>query len=173
MSRPGEPPTGGRTAPRPETFDELAFLHSVVEPKPPAPVGGAPRAPGEPSTRPPVVPPSTAAAAAPPPPRPAIQPADGAQATAPAPAKPAPPPPPPPPRPAVTPPDAAIITTTLPPTGKPESPRRGVMDSESVPVFLRDVPSEQVKTLKCAECGTMNYPTEWYCERCGGELAAM
>jgi hypothetical protein len=35
------------------------------------------------------------------------------------------------------------------------------------------VPTEQVKTLKCSECGSMNYPTEWYCERCGGELAAM
>jgi hypothetical protein len=45
--------------------------------------------------------------------------------------------------------------------------------SGSVPVFLRDVPTEQVKTLKCSECGSMNYPTEWYCERCGGELAAM
>jgi hypothetical protein len=29
------------------------------------------------------------------------------------------------------------------------------------------------KTLKCPECGTANYPTEWYCERCGGELATM
>jgi hypothetical protein len=43
----------------------------------------------------------------------------------------------------------------------------------SIPAFLRDVPTEQIKTLKCQECGTMNYPTEWYCERCGGELAAM
>jgi hypothetical protein len=33
--------------------------------------------------------------------------------------------------------------------------------------------SQAVKTLKCAECGSMNYPTEWYCERCGGELAAL
>lgn len=33
--------------------------------------------------------------------------------------------------------------------------------------------SPQVKTLRCQECGTMNYPTEWYCERCGGELAAL
>ncbi|MEO7360948.1 MAG: Ran-binding zinc finger domain-containing protein, partial [Gemmatimonadaceae bacterium] len=31
--------------------------------------------------------------------------------------------------------------------------------------------SEQAKTLRCTECGTMNFPTEWYCERCGGELA--
>lgn len=43
----------------------------------------------------------------------------------------------------------------------------------SVASFLKDVPSEQVKTLKCQECGTMNFPTEWYCERCGGELASM
>lgn len=29
------------------------------------------------------------------------------------------------------------------------------------------------KTLKCGECGTFNRPTEWYCERCGAELAAV
>lgn len=45
--------------------------------------------------------------------------------------------------------------------------------SRNTPPFLKDMPTEQVKTLKCQECGTMNYPTEWYCERCGGELAAM
>ena len=28
------------------------------------------------------------------------------------------------------------------------------------------------KSLRCLACGTMNIPTEWYCERCGGELAA-
>ncbi|MDQ3516682.1 MAG: hypothetical protein M3403_07940, partial [Gemmatimonadota bacterium] len=27
---------------------------------------------------------------------------------------------------------------------------------------------ENEKTLKCGECGAMNYPTEWYCESCGG-----
>jgi hypothetical protein len=32
--------------------------------------------------------------------------------------------------------------------------------------------TEPQKTLRCTECGTMNFPTEWYCERCGGELAA-
>ena len=31
----------------------------------------------------------------------------------------------------------------------------------------------QEKTLRCQDCGAMNYPTEWYCERCGGELAAL
>ncbi|MEO6330984.1 MAG: hypothetical protein ABIV11_00365 [Gemmatimonadaceae bacterium] len=32
---------------------------------------------------------------------------------------------------------------------------------------------ENEKTLKCGECGAMNYPTEWYCESCGGELSAL
>ena len=32
--------------------------------------------------------------------------------------------------------------------------------------------AEVVKSLKCNECGSMNHPTEWYCEKCGGELAA-
>jgi hypothetical protein len=29
------------------------------------------------------------------------------------------------------------------------------------------------RTLKCGECGSLNRPTEWYCERCGAELAAV
>jgi hypothetical protein len=49
----------------------------------------------------------------------------------------------------------------------------GSISPGNMPSFLKDMPTEQVKTLKCQECGTMNYPTEWYCERCGGELAAM
>lgn len=32
---------------------------------------------------------------------------------------------------------------------------------------------EPAKTLKCRECGTMNTATEWYCENCGAELAAL
>jgi hypothetical protein len=33
--------------------------------------------------------------------------------------------------------------------------------------------SKAAKSLKCSECGTLNLPTEWYCERCGAELAAL
>jgi hypothetical protein len=29
------------------------------------------------------------------------------------------------------------------------------------------------KTVKCKDCGTMNLPTEWYCEKCGAELSAL
>ena len=42
------------------------------------------------------------------------------------------------------------------------------------PIVLRPSGAiEQPKTLKCGECGAMNYPTEWYCERCGAELASL
>ncbi len=34
-----------------------------------------------------------------------------------------------------------------------------------------DAKKDTDKTLKCPECGAMNYATEWYCERCGGELS--
>ena len=37
----------------------------------------------------------------------------------------------------------------------------------------RDSSADGVKSLKCGECGAMNYPTEWYCERCGAELASL
>jgi hypothetical protein len=29
------------------------------------------------------------------------------------------------------------------------------------------------RTLKCGECGALNLPTEWYCDRCGAELASL
>jgi len=42
------------------------------------------------------------------------------------------------------------------------------------PIVLRQAGTlEHAKTLKCNECGAMNYPTEWYCERCGAELATL
>jgi hypothetical protein len=44
----------------------------------------------------------------------------------------------------------------------------------NTPIKLRSSGQlEPQKTLKCAECGSMNFPTEWYCERCGAELAAL
>ena len=44
----------------------------------------------------------------------------------------------------------------------------------NTPIVLRASGAiSQAKTLKCTECGAMNYPTEWYCERCGAELAAL
>jgi hypothetical protein len=48
------------------------------------------------------------------------------------------------------------------PTATPAEPMSGVAAG-----------APQEKTLRCPDCGAMNYATEWYCERCGGELAAM
>jgi len=55
----------------------------------------------------------------------------------------------------------------------------GVAAAASVPSQTRTPPPvpaasadrDTDKTLKCPECGAMNYATEWYCERCGGELS--
>ena len=60
-------------------------------------------------------------------------------------------------------------------TSTPPSTTTAVATPPSVPKSggANDPRSEQHKTLKCPECGAANYPTEWYCERCGGELATM
>ena len=65
------------------------------------------------------------------------------------------------------------VLTSTPLVEKEGHESNSTLTPGSIPAFLKDVPTEQIKTLKCQECGTMNYPTEWYCERCGGELAAM
>ncbi len=45
--------------------------------------------------------------------------------------------------------------------------------ASSAPVAPIAAAVDSAKTLRCSECGTMNYATEWYCERCGGELAVI
>jgi hypothetical protein len=45
--------------------------------------------------------------------------------------------------------------------------------SGNIPIVIKDKSAEAAKSLKCGECGAMNYPTEWYCERCGAELASL
>lgn len=53
------------------------------------------------------------------------------------------------------------------PASHPATPSPGPMERE-------DRASQTVaRTLKCGECGSLNRPTEWYCERCGAELAAL
>ena len=52
------------------------------------------------------------------------------------------------------------IATPAPPAAVPTPP----------PV---DDDADDPRPLKCRDCGTMNLPTEWYCEQCGAELAAV
>ena len=62
------------------------------------------------------------------------------------------------------------------PTANPKVPRA----ANPVPAPIVPEPAddedenlEADKTLRCRACGTMNLPTEWYCEQCGAELAAV
>jgi len=45
-----------------------------------------------------------------------------------------------------------------------------VTESDAIVIKPAEGSVAQTKTLKCAECGALNYPSEWYCERCGAEL---
>ncbi len=56
-----------------------------------------------------------------------------------------------------------------------ETPSPQARPSAPAPAGEREDRATQpmAKTLKCAECGSLNRPTEWYCERCGAELAAL
>jgi len=46
-------------------------------------------------------------------------------------------------------------------------------ESTALPTPSGDEDVEDPRPLKCRDCGTMNLPTEWYCEQCGAELAAV
>ena len=126
-------------------FDELEFLQSVVGTATPA------------ATPIPRSTPSSSNAA--PPSRPAT-PAQGNATQPPAQPRVAQPAPP------------AAAPITPPPT--PSQPTPAQEPPDDGPLAIRSSGAmEQPKTLKCAECGSMNYPSEWYCERCGAELAAI
>ena len=70
--------------------------------------------------------------------------------------------------------DLAFLRSVIDPGGSPDVvPSAPVASSSSAASSsARQAGGEPQKTLRCTECGTMNLPTEWYCERCGGELAA-
>ncbi len=184
-ANPSVPAQPAPAAARQQKFDELAFLSSVIsdgEPATaPAPV---PEAPTAPAARAPKAPAQQLAPASVP--RPAPRPSAAPAAAAPAarPSAPAPRPSAPAPRPS---------TATVNPFAQraaekvlnADVPRGPMIDATKTgaglagnvsgnnPVVLRDKSSDTAKTLKCSECGAANYPTEWYCERCGAELASL
>jgi hypothetical protein len=68
---------------------------------------------------------------------------------------------------------AAAATAAANTAGKPRSMKSPTGGVQAVRSRTEAARPDAQKTLKCPECGTANYPTEWYCERCGGELATM
>ncbi len=159
-----ERPAAAAPAPA-KPVDELAFLRSVTS------VMKAPKLPPELKKEPaPAVEPPVTIDAAPglvtlplEEPKPAAKPKEAqfvvvtgnedAASKFPAPAPP-PPPPPPPPRP------GGGGAAPAVPGGVPSAAASKVD------------PSLVQASLKCKECGAVNRPTEWYCEKCGAELAA-
>ncbi|MEN9509946.1 MAG: hypothetical protein RLZZ621_2509 [Gemmatimonadota bacterium] len=67
--------------------------------------------------------------------------------------------------------DLAFLRSIMDPAETPapslKTPAEG---TTAVPDQQAAAGTDSQKSLRCAECGTMNAPTEWYCERCGGEL---
>jgi hypothetical protein len=58
-------------------------------------------------------------------------------------------------------------------TVRPEAAPEPAVSTAAPQPSAKPGQASQAKTLKCGECGTLNRPTEWYCERCGAELAAL
>jgi hypothetical protein len=57
-------------------------------------------------------------------------------------------------------------------TATASAPAR-LQETQTAPASSGKAAAAVAKTLKCADCGTLNRPTEWYCERCGAELAGV
>jgi hypothetical protein len=139
-------------APRaPTPFDELAFLRSVAG-TPSRPSGNAVVS-KDPAAEPPKATRSAKSAPAAPPPPPPAPPVDALEA------EPEPP-----------------VAEEAEPAAVEEaaaSARTSAKVEEPAPLGAPTPRTSQaIRSLKCQECGTLNFPTEWYCERCGGELAA-
>jgi hypothetical protein len=68
--------------------------------------------------------------------------------------------------------DATADTSILGRSSRQGTPMAANISGNN-PIVLKDKSLDGAKTLKCADCGSMNYPTEWYCEKCGAELASL
>ncbi|MEP6591047.1 MAG: hypothetical protein ABJC19_07675 [Gemmatimonadota bacterium] len=53
--------------------------------------------------------------------------------------------------------------------------RRALFDEDIVAAGPAVEPTANIvgRTVRCSECGAMNRPLEWYCEKCGAELTAL
>jgi len=145
-------------------FNELEFLSSVVGSQSSTSIPTPPAAAAQKKPTP-QAPPAAVASAPPSPPKPRPTPTATAAPPAPPPAAPPPAaaaPAPPPPAPVVD--NSPKESVEAPPPAKFSDAPNALRSSGE---------SEQPKTLRCTECSAMNYPSEWYCERCGAELTVV
>ena len=145
-------------------FNELEFLSSVVGSQSSTSIPTPRAAVAQKKPTPPAAPAAVASAPAPSP-KPRPTPTATAAPVA---------------RPPAAPPPVAAAPAPPPPAPEVDnSPKESAEAPE--PAKFSDAPNalrksgdtEQPKTLKCTECGAMNYPSEWYCERCGAELTVV
>lgn len=63
---------------------------------------------------------------------------------------------------------------TIPPVvDPPTAPGIVLRDDEEAGLPASEAAGPVGRTLRCGECGAMNRPLEWYCEKCGAELTAV
>jgi hypothetical protein len=141
------------TAERTTIQAELADIRELLGGgKPTAPAGSKPQPTAAPSAEPPELPPDELAFL-----RSLITPEVGGKA-----------------RSGAAPPQSGVVVKESEPLLDPKRSGR-----DTPPLSMNVPGSEDIvirsdkngKTLKCAECGALNVPTEWYCEKCGSELA--
>ena len=77
--------------------------------------------------------------------------------------------------PATPPPPSHPVTVPTPELLPPAPAASGIFGEEIV--AAGPTPASPMlpvgRTLRCGECGAMNRPLEWYCEKCGAELSAV
>ena len=186
---PGAPSAPGTDSavPAKSVTDELAFLKSVVgttgalpkaPPPAPTPRSTAPTVAPRATAAKPVVPRPSVTQSAPAAPRPSqVQKAPVERLIEPDPMDVQAPPPEPPAAKPVAPPmprkEELIVRpqadVKINAKNTDERPMASNVPDGDLQLKARGVPGAK-KTLKCKECGALNNPSEWYCERCGAEL---
>jgi hypothetical protein len=83
-----------------------------------------------------------------------------------------PPPPPPAPEPRAEPAPAPPAEKRVEVAAAAHLVDLGPAEEEPAPAAEGAPAADEAKTLVCGECGALNRPTEWYCEKCGAELSS-
>lgn len=70
-------------------------------------------------------------------------------------------------------PDGPVQTSATPPSKESDEGDLAAASPATAEAEAEEPGDAEGKTHKCKDCGALNFPTEWYCERCGAELAEL